>query len=71
MRGRLCGAVLVCLALSLVTTQGKQARSAGGQFVDGEIIVKFRPNTTATQRSAIITARAAGLIRRFDAVRWP
>ncbi len=68
MRGRLCGAVLVCLALSLVTTQGKQARSAGGQFVDGEIIVKFRPNTTATQRSAIIAARAAGLIRRFDAV---
>ena len=68
MRGRLCGAVLVCLALSLVTTQGKQARSAGGQFVDGEIIVKFRATTTATQRTAIISGRASGLIRRFDAV---
>jgi subtilisin family serine protease len=52
----------------LVTTQGQQARPGGGQFVAGEIIVKFRPATTAVQRNAIVTGRAAGLIRRFEAL---
>ena len=65
MRARLCGAVLVCVALSMVTTQGQQARSSGDRFVDGEIIVKFRPSTSTARKNAIVSERdvAEGLGR--------
>jgi hypothetical protein len=48
----------------MMTTHG-QGRSPNARFVADEIIVKFRPNTTATQRDAVIRGRAQGLIRRY------
>ena len=68
MRARLCGAVLVCVALSMVTTQGQQARSSGDRFVDGEIIVKFRPSTSTARKNAIVSERGFGSIRQFSAL---
>ncbi len=67
MRRQLCGAVLVCLAL-FAMPQGQLAQQGDNRFVPGEIIVKFRPATTATQRDAIINSRSAGQIRRFTAL---
>ena len=68
MRKQLCATVFVCLALALATTQGQQAQSANNRFMPGEIIVKFRASTSAAQRDAIISSRAGGLIRRFNAL---
>jgi len=58
---------LLVTTMLLATVSGQQTGSSG-DFVDGEILVKFSPAANAFQRNAILSNRGATRLRRFNAL---
>jgi hypothetical protein len=71
MHGRVAlavAAVALALTIPLGPTSAQQPGGPGGQFVPGELIVKYRPGVGADRRNAILATVGASLARRFRAV---
>src|SRR5690242_6621849 len=63
---RRCGAaVLIGLAVWVLTATGQQPPAAPVGYVPGEIIVKFQAQASSTRRNAVLAAHGTQLIRRF------
>jgi subtilisin family serine protease len=58
-------AFTIYVAMPLVTTSAQQP---AGALADGEVLVKYRPTTSAARRNGIAAGRSAALLRRFSAL---
>ena len=58
---------VLCVGLWL-TPAGGQQQSEPGAFVPGEIIVKFARGVSSARRGALMAARGATILRRFEEV---
>ena len=67
---RLVAAVfLLCLAAGwIVAGGGQQPVSLAAPYVPGEVLVKFRRQAPTARRNALLAARSAHLLRKFDAI---
>ena len=57
---------LLALVLLLDGVSGRQPRGRRDEFVSGELLVKFSPTLSASQRSTILSRQKATRIRRFE-----
>ena len=65
---RMVFSVLVCVTGWLITTSGQEPSQPAVGSVPDEIIVQFRAQATRARRDAIVAARGAQVLRRFDAL---
>jgi subtilisin family serine protease len=65
---RWIGTATVLVVAALMATMSAQGptQSPGPEYVPGELIVVYRPATTQTRRDAIVSARAARVVRRYS-----
>ena len=65
---RFGAAILVGMTVWIVTATGQRPDPRPAQYVPGEILVKFRPDASTARRNAVLEARSARLVRRFEAL---
>ena len=65
---RLAVSLLLCLVAWFSLISGQEPASPGPEYVQGEVLVRFRPQASRARRDAIAQARGGRVLRRLDAV---
>jgi subtilisin family serine protease len=75
---RLLLAATLCVLAALIlfppalshTTHAQEAASVKGNFVEGELLVRFKPGTSAKSMRAVHSTLGASKVRDFDFINW-
>ena len=65
---RLAVSLLLCFVAWFSLISGQEPASPGPEYVQGEVLVRFRPQASRARRDAIAQARGGRVLRRLDAV---